>query len=112
MNIAVNAALIALAARQAQQRQLVQRLHDEGATAPERAQPLSEDDAQLLESLVEEGVVVKSASGAFHVDPVKYAEWTDPRPDQESAKQALAVLFVVFAVAAFAGLLAWLAGGW
>jgi hypothetical protein len=109
MNVAVNAALIALAARQAQQRQLVQRLHDEGATAPERARPLPESDAGLLKSLVEEGVVVESAPGTFHVDPVKYAEWTDPRPGQEPAKKLLAVLFLVAAVAGFVGLLAFLA---
>jgi hypothetical protein len=106
----MNVALIALAARQAQQRQLVQRLHDEGATSPEHARALSEDDARLLESLVEEGVVVESAPGAFHVDSARYAEWTDSRPAQESAKKALAVLFLVVAVAAFAGLLAFLAG--
>jgi hypothetical protein len=110
MNVAVNAALIALAARQAQQRQLVQRLHDEGATAPERARPLSEDDAQLLESLVKEGVVVESAPGTFHVDSVKYAEWTDPRPGRESAKKVLAVLFLLVTLAVFVGLLAFPAG--
>jgi hypothetical protein len=110
MNVAVNVVLIALAARQAQQRELVQRLHDEGATTPERARALPESDAELLESLVEEGVVVESAPGAFHVDSAKYAEWTDPRPAQESAKKALVVLFVVVAVAAFVGLLAFLAG--
>jgi hypothetical protein len=106
----MNAALIALAARQAQQRELVQRLHDEGATTPERAQPLPESDAELLKSLVEEGVVVESAPGTFHVDSAKYADWTNPRPGEEPTKKVLAVLFLVVAVAAFAGLLAFLAG--
>lgn len=110
MNVAVNAALIALAARQAQQRELVQRLHDEGATSPERARPLPESDAELLKSLVEEGVVVEPAPGTFHADPVKYAEWTDPRSGQESAKKVLAVLFLVVALAVFVGLIAFLAG--
>jgi hypothetical protein len=112
MNVAVNIALIALAARQAQQRELVERLHDEGATAPERARPLPESEAELLESLVEEGVVVESAPGTFHVDPVKYAEWTAPPLDPGSTKKVMAVLFLIVAVALFAGLLAFLAGQW
>jgi hypothetical protein len=110
MNVAVNVALIAIAAQAAQQRKLVQRLHDEGATVPERAQPVSEDDARLLKSVVDEGIVREAAPGVFYVDAAKYAEWTDPRRDRKAASQALAVLLIVCAVAAFTGLLAFLAG--
>jgi hypothetical protein len=96
MNVAVQAALIAaVAAHQAQQRKLVQRLHDEGATAPERAQPLSKGDARLVKSLVREGVVVEASPGAFHVDPARYAWWTDPQRGKENAKKVLLVLGIL-----------------
>lgn len=95
MNVAVNIALMAAAAHAARQRKLVQRLHDEGATAPERAQPLSEDDARLVKSLMGEGIVVESSPGAFHVDPARYAWWTDPQRGKETAKQVLLVFGIL-----------------
>ncbi len=91
MNVAVQAAMIAAIAAQAQQRKLVQRLHDEGATSPERAQPLSKKDARLLKTVVREGVVVEASPGAFYVDPARYAWWTDPQRGKETAKQVLLV---------------------
>lgn len=112
MNVAVNVALMVIAAQAAQQRQLVQRLHDEGATAPERAQPVSEDDARLLKSVVDEGIVRETAPGVFYVDPAKYVEWANPRHDPREVRQALAVVLVACAVAALAGLIAFLADGW
>lgn len=97
MNVAVQAALVAvIAAQQAQQRKLVQRLHDEGATTPERAQPLSKGDARLVKTLIKEGVVVEASPGAFHVDPARYAWWTDPQRGKENAKKALVAFGIVF----------------
>jgi hypothetical protein len=97
MNVAVQAALIAaVAAHQAQQRKLVQRLHDEGATTPERAQPLSKGDARLVKTLIKEGVVVETSPGAFYVDPARYAWWTDPQRGKESAMKALVAVVIVF----------------
>jgi hypothetical protein len=96
MNVAVQAALIAaVAAHQAQQRKLVQRLHDEGATTPERAQPLSKGDARLVKTLIKEGVVVEASPGAFHVDPARYAWWTDPQRGNENAKKALLIIGIM-----------------
>lgn len=95
MSAAVNAALIAVIALQAQQRKLVQRLHDEGATTPERAQTLSKGDARLVKSLVNEGVVVEASPGAFHVDPARYAWWTDPERGKENAKKVLLAMGII-----------------
>ena len=95
-HVAINAALTAIAGMAAQQRKLVQRLHDEGATTPERAQPLSKSDARLVGSLMSEGIVVESSPGAFHVDPARYAWWIDPRREREAGKKALTVVGIVF----------------
>jgi hypothetical protein len=97
MNVAANAAVnaavtAAIAAQMARQRKLVQRLHDEGATTPERAQPLSKGDARLVKTLVREGVVMEASPGAFHVDPARYAWWTDPERGKEKAKKALLII--------------------
>lgn len=94
-HVAINAALTAIAGMAAQQRKLVQRLHDEGATTPERARPLSKDDARLVKNLVREGVVAEAPAGTFYVDPAKYAEWTDPRRDREAATTALKVAGII-----------------
>jgi len=98
MNVAVQAALVAVIAQQAQQRKLVQRLHDEGATTPERAQVLSKSDARLVKTLVGEGVVVEASPGAFHVDPARYAWWTDPQRGKENAKKVLLITGIMILV--------------
>jgi len=96
MNVAVQAALIAVvAAQQAQQRKLVQRLHDEGATTPERAQLLSKSDARLLKTAAREGVVVETAPGTFYVDPERYAWWTDPERGRETGKKVLLIIGIM-----------------
>ncbi|HEU4455769.1 MAG TPA: hypothetical protein VFR81_22080 [Longimicrobium sp.] len=108
-HVAINAALVAIAGMAAQQRKLVQRLLDEGATTPERAQTLSKSDARLVRSLMSEGIVVESSPGAFHVDPARYAWWIDPRREREAGKKAL--LAVGIAIVLIGALLAGVAIG-
>lgn len=102
----MNAALIAVIAAMAAKRKAAERLLAEGATTPERAQPLSQSDLRLVDGLVSDGVLREAAPGRYYVDEAAFAAWSQPGGDPRAMRRvtvgigiALAVLLAV-AVAA------------
>lgn len=98
----MNAALIAVLAIMAAKQRVTERLLAEGATTPERAQPLSEDDLRLAGDLVRDGVLREAAPGSYYVDEAAFAAWREGSRNPSGARAvtigigiALAVLLAI-----------------
>jgi hypothetical protein len=83
----VNPALIAVLAIMAAKRKVAECLLAEGATMPERARPLSEDDLRLAGDLVGEGVLREAAPGRYYVDEAAFAAWSQPGGDPRAMRR-------------------------
>ena len=102
----MNAALLVLLALIDAQRKLAERLIAEGATTPERAKPLSRNDARTAGDLVRKEVLREAAPGSYYVDEAAFAAWREAIHSPPGARAvtigigiALAVLLAVAIVA-------------